>query len=544
MLPGTNQSTSIQFINGRMTSTRSFIYTLMPNKEGTLTIPAMTFNLNGKNYTTQKIQIEVTQAPPLQTQPQQPGRTPQPVQPSGNLDNDIFLRVIPEKKSVYLNEGITVTYKLYTAVQVTSYGISKSPTAQGFWVEEYPIPSRPPVTTEILKGRQFQVATLKKIEVFPTKTGELTIDPLIMEAEVRVRVQQNPRSIFDDFFSDSFFGRTVRKSLSSGPVTINVVPLPNQNKPPDFTNTVGDFSLTANVEKTEVITNEAVTLTVSITGTGNIKFLKEPLVEVSGDFEKYPPNTKEAIRRENDVISGSKTFEYVLIPRFPGEQRISPISLSYFNPKTKKYTTKKTPEIIVHVSPGEERFPSSPGIASRGEIRLVGSDIRFIKVQAQDFYQIGHTFYSEITFIISMIFPLFLIGGAVIVSRYRERLSSDVAFRRNRQAHSNALKWLREAEKYLNSPQSREKFFSSVAGALQGFIADKLNVSEAGLLTDEVSAQLKNRTVKQKTIEQFLKILHTCDYSRFAPSTDNIADMKLCLKESKEVIAQIEKEMK
>jgi len=265
-------------------------------------------------------------------------------------------------------------------------------------------------------------------------------------------------------------------------------------------------------------------------------------VKVSGDFERYEPKIEEKINKTGNNITGQKIFEYVLIPRLPGSQKIEPVRFSYFDPKTKKYVTLSTKEIFVNVAPGKERLTALPGNISRGEIRLIGSDIRFIKLKSIKWEKMGDSFYKNYIFLILFILPLCLLGATIVYNNHLERISTDVVYRRSRRAVKSAENRLKKSARYLNENLT-EKFYVTLSSALRGYIADKLNISEAGFLTDEVKEILKTRNVDEEITNKFIELIKTCDYLRFAPSESNLEDMKKIFNESRETLTSFEKEV-
>jgi len=537
---GPNVSTSISIVNGQVSASRSYSYILIPTEVGKLTIGSAVLNYNGEVYKTTPIEVEIVKsAVPQQQTPQ----TTVPQDESSDLSNQVFLKVFVDKKNPYQNEGVTVSYKLYTRVQVRSYGISKPPTATGAWIEEYAMPQQPVLSTEVIDGISYQSAVIKKLELFPAKSGELTLEPLVIQADVIVR-GRTPRSFFDfdDFFDDDFFGRTERRNLIAPAVKLNVLPLPEEGKPVGFKNVVGEFSLTSETDRTDVLTNEAVSLRIKIAGTGNIKLIESPGIKISGDFEMYEPKVEEKINRSGENISGEKGFEYVLVPRLPGVQKIEPITFSYFNPETKRYTALTTEEIFVNVAPGKERLSAYPGNLSRDEVKLIGSDIRFIKLKPIQWNKAGDRFYKDYVFLTLIIFPLILLGITIIYNNHLERINTDIGYRRGRMAVKTAEKRLKESAVYMKE-ESRERFYLTLSSALRGYIADKLNISEVGFLTDDVKEMLENKKVDVEITNKFLELINTCDYLRFSPTEANLQDMKKIYQESKEIIILFEKHL-
>jgi len=541
---GSGSSQSIQFINGRMSVSKTLNYYFIAREVGKFQIGPVTLTYKGKTYTTEPIDIEIVKT---SAQPQQiPRQKQRPrLRAEDTIEGNLFVKASVNKKRVYQNEPVILTYKIYTRVNVTSYGISKLPTTVGFWVEEFPLPQRPRTHEEILNGKRFLVAEIKKLALFPTNPGQKVIDPMEVECEIRVR-ERRPRDIFDhffddSFFGDSFFGRTVRRVIKSNPVTVEVIPLPETGKPANFSGAVGSFNITAGVDKNSVKTHEAVTLKVKLSGTGNIKTLPEPVVNVSSDFEKYEPKITQKISRKGGVVSGSKTFEYILIPRHPGKQRIKPIEFSYFDLKSKTYKTLRTDEIVIDVAKGPEEFIALGSGLSKEEVKLLGQDIRFIKT-ITSFRKKGSYFYNSSGFLVLSFLPLILLGASLAYRRHLDRLSGDVAYARSRRAAQVAAKRLRKAKRCLNENTQKE-FYAEVSRALLGFLGDKLNLPEAGIITDQVEEMLRGRGVDDRVISHYMNCLRTCDYQRFAPSDSKIDQMRNFFEDSKRAIAELEREL-
>ncbi|MCU0644238.1 MAG: BatD family protein, partial [bacterium] len=256
-------STNMQIINGKMSLSTTYSFTFMATKVGKFTISPVIINFNGQEYSSTPISIEVAQSttPPPQSR-QRDARTPADQPSLQNLEDNLFLHVSVNKRRVYVNEPIILAYKIYTRVTVTQYGIGKLPNTAGFWAEEFPLGNQPKTYEEILNGKKYMVAEIKRTALFPTDAGTKTIGP--MEIECSIRVQQQRRSIFDSFFDDPFFGRTVNQTIASKSLNVEVLPLPDENRPKSFSGLVGQFNLSADVDKTSIKTNEAISLKIKI----------------------------------------------------------------------------------------------------------------------------------------------------------------------------------------------------------------------------------------------------------------------------------------
>ncbi len=541
---GSSTSQSIQFVNGRMSASKTTLFFFQATAPGMYTIPPVNVKFKGKTYQTNRLTIQVQKGaatpPPVAGAPgQNPSGNKLP-KATGPRRGDLFLRALVSKRTVYQNEPVVITYRIYTRVSVTGYGIKTLPKTAGFWAEDVPLPQRPQTRNEIYNGMKYVVADLKKMVLFPTAPGKKVIDPMVITCQVRVRSKRPSRDIFDNFFNDDFFGRQVQEDIKSQPITINVLPLPEAGKPADFSGAVGEFNLKASLSKDSVKANEAVTLTVRISGSGNIKMLPEPKLNLPPDFEKYEPKVTQKINRTSAGVSGFKQFEYVLIPRFPGEQRIAPISFSYFNPKTKSYRILHSPEFVVRVGRGAQTAVSLGEGLSKEEVRLVGKDIRFIKTEPSEFIRLNNFFYKTPLFWVLIFGPLLALGGAVGYKKYQDRLEENVAFARSQRARQFARKRLQKAKKLL-AEDTQKEFFAEISRALLGFLADKFNLPAAGIMIDEVEGLMRERGVDEETIRKYLDCLRVCDFQRFAPANSSLSEMENCYNDASDAIVRLEK---
>ena len=535
---GTSQS--IQIINGRMSVTKTFSFDYMPSKTGTFTVPPVVVKVAGKTYRSGSATIKVTSAPaqpPAQPTPQAQPR-PRTQTRSQSLGDRLFLRVRASKRTVYQGEPVVLTYSLYTRLTVTGYAITKMPSTTGFWTEEMDLPQPPPTRNEVLNGQSYVVADIKKLALFPTSPGKVKVEPMAVDCDVRLP-RRRSNDIFD-FFDDPFFGRTVRRTLYSPPLTITVKPLPEEGKPEDFSGAVGRFKMAASVDKKAVKANEAVTLKIRIWGSGNVRMIKEPRLQLPPDFEQYEPKVTEKIDKSGNTIRGSKTFEYVLIPRFPGEQRIKPVRFSFFDPVAGKYKTLTSPEFVIQVARGTETPVAVGGAFSKEEVRLLGKDIRFIKTQAHAWRRVGRHFHQSPWFVLLLVFPLVAVSGAYGYRVRQDRLAENVALARARRASREASKRLKKARSLL-AVETQKEFYAEVARSVLGFLADKFNLPAAGLVSEDVEEHLRRRNVDETLIQQTLALLQDCDFHRFAPTESDTENMRATLKRAEELIEKLAK---
>jgi len=522
---GSSTSQSYQFINGRMSASKSSVNYYFARTEGKHQIPSVTLSYKGKTLKSQPVTIEIVKgaaAPPGQGQ--QPGGPQPQITPESSLEGNLFLEAEADRKEVYPNQPVIIIYKMYTRVQVTGLNVTKMPKTAGFWSEDFPMPQQLIQYEKIINGKKFLVAEIKKTAFFATEAGDKVIDPMELECEVRLQEQRSSRDFFDQFFRNSF-GRMVRARIASKPITIQVHPFPDKGKPADFSGAVGTFSMKTSIDKDQVKTDEAVTLKVSLSGSGNIKTLAEPKISFPQGIEKYDPKVNEKIERAGNTVSGSKAFEYVLIPRLTGEHHIKPFTFSYFDPVKTAYKTIASPEFTIHATAGSGSGGPVASSFSKEEIRIIGRDIRFIKMSSARYYPAGNYFYQTTWFLVLLIVPLFVLGIAIGYRQKINKMADNVAYARSRRANQEAKKRLSRAHK-LMKPETQKEFYAELSRALLGYIADKLNLSAAGLISDEVAEKLKEQNIDEQIISMFLESFKECDYQRFAPSQSNLEDMK------------------
>ncbi len=533
---GSGTSQNYQVINGKMTSSKIISYYFQAVKEGTFTIGAVTVESGGKSFRTDPLTITI-QKSASQAKPA-PGAGAAADDTGGPAADELFVRVLASPRKVYQNEPVVVTYTIFTLVNVSQFGFTKLPGTAGFWSEEYDL-GQPQASSEVLNGRRYTVAVIKKMALFPMSPGVKTIEPLEIACDVRVR--QRSRDMFDDFFGDSFFGRTVRKTITSNPVTIEVVPLPEEGKPPGFSGVVGSYTIKDYLDKTDVRTNEALTYRLTIEGKGNIQTLQAPDIVFPSDFEAYPPKVTQDVQR-GQGITGKKMFEYVLIPRAAGTQRMKPVLFSFFNPETRAYQTLRTNEKIITVAKGEDVLAVIPGGLSKKEVNLLGADIRFIKTESAPLARAGRAMYASALFWTLAALPLAALLSAFLYRRRQDRMLGDVAYARDRRAAAVSKKRLSVARSHLDTERQVE-FFADVGKALTGYLADKMNFAEAGMVSEEVKRDLQKRGISEAAVNAYFDCLDTCDRIRFSPSEANLDGMKEFLKRAEKAMISMDKEL-
>jgi BatD DUF11 like domain len=510
---GSNTSTSMQVTNGRTSVSLTLQYRWIATKEGTFEIPPVEVRAGGQTVRTESITMTVVAAGAAGGQQQgSSGGAPN----SGPVvsPEDLFLVAEVDRTRVYENEPVLVSYRVFTRVNVNSYQVTTAPSTEGFWSEEIPIPQEGPAVEQVTRnGIRYASAIVRQVALFPTGAGARTIDPMGLEA--RVRVERNSRDVFSEFFGGrSLFGSLVPVVVESDPIQIEVLPLPAE-QPDDFRGFVGDLGITTSLDRTTVEANDAVTFSVTVTGTGNLRTLLPPEFDVPADFEVFEPEVTESISRDGGVIRGFKRFDYVMIPRAPGDREVPSVSMAYFDPRAGRFSTASAPAIPLEVT-GEA--PVSPTGGVRSGVETLRQDIRFIRLGAPRLHAVDRRVLGSAGFWIVALLPMLAVAGALGLRRHQDRLFGDVAYARGRRASRVAKRRLAEA-RALATNEDPKAFYAEAARALQGFLADKLNIAEAGLMTDLVTRELKARGVSDQVVTEYLACIEHCDQKRFAPST-------------------------
>lgn len=533
VLSGPNQSSSMQFINGKVSGSMIFSYILQPASIGEFTIGSASVDLGGKTYNTQPIKVRVVKGTPQQQKESSGGYSQE------ELGKNVFIIAEANKTRALLGEQITVTYKLYTKLNISSPQISKLPSYEGFWAEEVgPIQN---INFEIAmhNGERFRVAKIKQVALFASKTGTLSVTPFELNVPVIVKKKKSGNDIFDEFFNDSFFGKTetVEFPARSNTIKVTVDPLP-VNAPSSFNGAVGDFNFKAEVDRKDVVTNESLTLRLTIGGNGNLKLLKVPEPLLPTGFEKYEPKTVENINR-GAVISGQKIVDYLIVPRNSGEKEIPPIEFTYFNPSARRYVTVKSPAFNIRVRQGIAGNETASQGFVREDIKLLSEDIRFIKTSDFNFEPRQEIELIKPWFWTSMILPLFSLIGAVVFKRRHDKLSGNVQLMRYQKAEKAARKRLKIAKAALDKNDT-PNFYSELSLALFGYLEDKLGIQKAEFTLDGAVERLLLRNVNSDLIDRVKRIAEKCEYARFAPEGESSAVAPEFYDEAVKVIVEVD----
>jgi len=537
--PYTSTSSSTSFINGHRTSsfTQTYTYTLLAQRAGTFTIGPATVKVDGENIQSNGVRITVLpEDEQLGASSRQTGGAASAEEGSqssqansGQVSSEnIFVRTIASKTRVHEQEALLITYKLYFAnvdvAQLTNN--TKLPEFTGFLKQDL---EQGEIQTELehYNGRNYQTAVLYRTVLYPQHSGDIKIDPARFEAVLRVQTQQRVRSIFDDFFGSY---TNVTKMLTAPGVTVHVAPLPS-GKPAGFSGGVGRFSLTPSISQTELQANEAVTIKLDITGAGNMKLIKTPAVEWPEGFEPYDPKVTNDFRTTTSGVSGTKSIEYLAIPRSAGEYTIPAVQFSYFDIDQKAYKTLSTPEYTIRVkrgagsaNAGQAEENAVISYTQKEDIKQLGTDIRYIdtkplKKNTEYRCQVGEHRLIWLFYVV----PLLLTIIALLILRKQIKEAADITRVRYKRANKVAQKRLKAAAAALKA-NDRNAFYAAIESAAWTYLSDRLSIPTADLNKDNIASILKQKGVSDDLIADVKNVLSTAEFARYAPSTDHAMD--------------------
>lgn len=530
---GPNQSTSMQIINGVVSASLSYSYILLPNTTGSFTIGSASIEYDGDSFKTEPISVTIVKGT---AKPKEENK--QSV-PDAEIAQNLFIRTVVDKNRAYLGEQVTVTYKLYTRLNIAAQmSVSKLPQYQGFWAEEIETSPNISFTTEVVDGKQFSVGILKRAALFPTQLGTLEVTPFELNVPVRIQRKRNPNNIWDDFFGDPFGrGETIEYLARSNTTKIEVLPLPENGKPDSFKGAVGNFDFNVFLDKSETVTNEPISVKMKINGRGNIKLLEMPSFDLPTGFERYDPKINEQINRTG-IISGSKEAEYLFVPRIAGIREIKPIEFSFFDPSKKSYVTLKSQPFNINIKQGKETY--STDFAGKEKIRMLGDDIRFIKTSYSDVGKSkGYIVYHPL-FWTSVALPFFALVGLIGWKKRQEKLSGNVQLLKFQKAQKVARTRLKLAKKLMEERKT-EEFYSELSLALFGYLEDKLHIPKADFTIELAQDELRNRNVDESLVSRVKLSAEKSEFVRFAPGSKEKESMQSMYDEFSTVIIEIEK---
>lgn len=537
--PATSSSSSLQYINGQRTQSYSstFTYTLRATQTGSYTLGPATITAGPDQLTSNTVTIEVVaDSEGRRSVPDRPetgtGRNPENI--SGE---DVFVRILLDRNEIYQGEGLLAIIKIYSKLDLTGIENVRFPAFSGFYQQDVETPPLRSLNREVINGEIYGTGTLKQVILFPQRSGELNIGSFEMDAMVR---QQTGRrgSVFDDFWGGY---ETRRIPVKSPPLTLRVNPLPS-GSPSDFTGGVGSFRINADLESGKAKTNEALSMRVTISGHGNLRLLGWPVIDFPEGFEVYDPNIRESITNGTRGQEGSITYEYLIIPRSTGDFRVPPVHFSFFDPVQATYQTISSGEFNLLVERGDDGGEGALAGYAREDLRIVGSDIRFIKTTGVVLNRISDDPFGSFSFYMWYIIPLLLFIGFITFQNKYIRDRADIARMKNRRASKTARLRLKSAGRYLKENNSQQ-FFEETLKAVWGYLSDKLLIPVSDLNRQNSRSALLEKGIPEEHAEQLIGILDDCEFARYAPSAST-ADKNRVYNGTLQIITLIEQNIR
>ena len=528
--PATSSQSSFQMINGRTSQSSSIIYTyvLLSDVQGTYTIGSASVQVEGKTVRSKPVQVRVLPAgaggsayggggsnsngSASGRQSNVPVTTGQ-----GITSKELFMTATASRTSVHEQEAILLTYKIYTLVDLRQLD-GKLPTLDGFQIQEIPLPRTKEFSLEHYNGRNYRTVVWSQYLLFPQKSGKLTIPSITYEGVVVTR-NQNIDPI-EAFFNGQSGLLELKKKITTPALTINVSPLPN--KPADFSGAVGKFTLSSSISTQEVDANEAVTLKISVKGSGNMKLIATPEVNFPKDFDTYDAKVNDNFQLTRTGLAGNKDFEYLFVPRHAGTYDIPAVKFTYFDTEARTYKTLTTEPYTIKVNKGKGGAGQSVSNYSgqQQDVQQLNQDIRFIKTGDVALHQQGDTFFGTWKYWAAYLLPFLLFVLFIVMGRKRMKTNANVALTRGKKANKVALRRMKTAKTLLDSHDA-SKFYDEVLRALWGYVGDKFNMSQESLNKENIEQSLTSRNVPAEQIEQFMKVLNDCEFARYAPGDVN-----------------------
>ena len=543
--PNTSSSSSYSFVNGQMTSSVQtvFSYTLTADVVGTFTVDPASCTVDGKKVGSQSFSIKVEKADPSRQQQHRQQQRQQTYDPWSQQaqtvqeidEKSLFARASVNKTNPYQGEQIIVTYKIYTQVPISQFAIDKLPGNRGFWAEDLSEGRQIKQYEETIGDRRYQVAEIRRGALFAQESGKLTIEPLDLNVLAMVQRQRRRTGTIFDLFDDPFFSarEAVERPLSTSRINVNVRPLPSA--PEGYTGGVGRFDMQGGLSLDKVKANEAVSYRLTVSGSGNLMLIGTPSPEFPNVFEVYEPQVEDNLKRGDNGISGSRTYEWVLIPRSQGTYTIPELRFIYFDPASGQYVTRTIAKQTIEVEKGDARNQAHAG--SKDDVRLLNSDINYIH-PVNRVQPLRYTDHAGVLFWLAASVIILLTVAALVLGRRRQEAEQDVVGMRRKRAMRLARKRLKRAEMHLKGNDTN-LFYEEIYRAIWGCLADKYSIELSKLSRETVSQCLVDKQVPAEKQEGIMKVLQDVDFARFAPG-DARAQMQTIYEEALNMIVGLE----
>jgi hypothetical protein len=553
VLGGPNQSSNMSFVNGAMSQSITLSYYLTPKKEGDLIIPPLMAYVGGKAIASQPFKIiglkpdpaaakkrqeqeraQQERAQRMMQDPfaaffeddpffnpqgnggagrQQQKQQQQKAQPQGDVKDNIMVKLHLNKTKIYVGEPVLATFKIYTRINVANLQATDLPKMNGFWQEEIS-PKTPKQYNEVINGIEYTVYEIKQALLYPQRAGTLTVEPIKLQAVAQQRVKSG-NSIIDQLMGGNVQNVPVNLESSTGKIQAIALPEP---KPINFTGVTGNLKLSASIDKQKVKTNEPITVKVTVSGTGNLTLLDPPKLDIPADIETYDPKTNDAIVKNTAGVSGSRTFEYLMIPRIAGNFTINSSTISYFDASTKSYKTLTIPAYTIDVEKGANDASVPVIINGQQNVKANATDILFVKKELGTLSNNGAQFYRSNTFYLLLMLIIAGFVGALGYQKYKNNMASDVVGSKRKKANKLATQKLLVANKLMKESKT-SAFYEEIHKALMSYLNNKYNIAFAEMSKENIQHELTNKNISAGTVTKFINVINDCELARYAPSS-------------------------
>lgn len=526
---GPNQSVSHSWTNGKQSFSRSYSYVLQPTARGKFTIDQATIEIDGVIYKTTPVTVEVTAAV------ENPNAPPSADQIAGE---NLHLVAEVSKLNPYVNEAVSVSYKLYFSPSISIEGFKPldEPKYSNFWSQNIDFGKLQVKNNEMYDGKRYRMVVLKQVVLYPQQSGTLEIEPLSLDVTVGVPTSRR------DFFGRPVYENT-HKTVSAGARKLKVKALPENGKPEEFSGAVGTFNFDMTVSKDSLKASESLQATIRVSGKGNLKLLSLPKLKTPSALETYDPEYKENVNVNLSGMQGSVSEDYTIVSRYKGKYPIPAIDFTYFDPNTGKYKTITADEVEINVLDGPTNAAAvanaqTPSGTAKQQVVTTGTDFRFIKIEPNLTPRAQSDFFKSILYYVLLFAPLMLIPIVIIARNKREAYVADVAGNKIRKANKLAKKYLSAARKTMGD---KEAFYVALEKALHNYLKAKLHIETSEFSKEKISQLLEKKAVAEEDIADFIALLKSCEFARYSPASN--VTMQQDYDKAAAVITKIDKQI-
>ncbi len=524
--PNTSVRSSWDSRQNTVTMTAQLIYRLLPEGPGPATIPALEIKVGSEFYRTKAIKFDVAKArkgPQLQNAPQRR---------SSAAQVDVFLQADLGSKSVWVGQTVPLTYSIYalSGTVIRDNAVIDSPTFSGFWVEDLKANANAERFQTNRDGRRYDVYPFQRSILVPQTPGELEIEPYVMEFVVRQRNRLDPYDLFSR-------GRTIRIERKSEPLKLEARSLPREKRPEGFSGAVGQFEMKAALDRTETPVNEAVALKVTVEGTGLLRAIKPPEINVPPDVKLFDPKVTSSFKPKRGQMVSKRTWEWILVPLVQNDVQLQDIEFSFFDPATENYETARVTPPLVSV---KAAAPGDVPRSARGDIQLQRKDLQYIKPLRGTLQMQSPRAHARTSFLVLLALPVLWVPLVILAGRQRARLQRNRGFARSKRARAKARKRLRQSRRTMDQSDSAE-FHEDIARTLVDYVADRFDRSGAGLTYELADELLGSKSIDDNLRQRYRACLETCDFARFVPDRGQPERRAEIHEEASKIVEELER---